>query len=622
MTAPRAFSAASSFALLACVVLLPACAKSCKNDRPYVPYTVGETGPGSDGGAGASTPSSASAEPPKVTVTPALVAPARATSWHAADGLEIVAPPGRELALALVEDLDGDGSSDALVVVKPMAEPGGPNGSADLYMQPGARKGSAFPAPALLLSGPLVDAKGGCAPTARLERIGKRSAYVELGTACGRAAGARAAAVVRLAAAPSTAWSVNVVDPPSAPRLSLEVDGADRDKDGIDDVAVRVTLDDGSAKASAKLAFFDRPAGASRDPDEPEASLRAIAQQATARAGRVKDAPAVPALVAQVRALYRAMCDEGGAPRLLKRGGAGGAVSCGTSSALEDAGVADVRSAVITGDALRAGLASLVAQASPAKRTPARTSELGQLLGQVAPIVSARSARVLTPTSGVDVTRARHPEWGPLTFDGAGRVLVRGGGRVVAIDPASGEEQASEVPPWPSQVVSPDGHSRFLEAYHACDGVAVRATFSPMGGSDGDVREVVVPVAPPLGSRCAGSRSDPVAALPLAWGPRGLEAIVAGQLVLFKERENVASVLPAALDQGGPPGAPRSTGGAVVAFALPSGVLVKGPNGKAVRVTATELEPYAELRQCVASEDGTRVACVRQGKVVAALVDR
>lgn len=320
MTAPRAFSAASGLALLVSAALLPACAKSCKNDRPYVPYTVGETGPFGDGGASTNAPAAGSSEPSKAVVTPALVAPLRATSWHVADGLDIQAPPGRELALALVEDLDGDGAPDALVVAKPTPEPGGPNGSVDLYVQPGARRGSAFPAPSIVLSGPLVDTKSGCVPTARLERVGTRSAYVELGTACARAAGTRAAAVVRLAASPSTAWSVNVVDPPSAPKLSLEVDGADRDRDGIDDVAVRMTLDDGSSKATAKLAFFDRPAGASRDPDEPEASLRAIAQQAAARAGRVKDAPTVPALVAQARSLYRALCEEGGAPRLLKIG--------------------------------------------------------------------------------------------------------------------------------------------------------------------------------------------------------------------------------------------------------------------------------------------------------------
>jgi hypothetical protein len=52
------------------------------------------------------------------------------------------------------------------------------------------------------------------------------------------------------------------------------------------------------------------------------------------------------------------------------------------------------------------------------------------------------------------------------------------------------------------------------------------------------------------------------------------------------------------------------------------GVLVRGPAGKSVRVSAADLEPASELRSCVANEDGTRVACVRAGKVAIAVVDR
>ncbi len=611
----------SRLALLGLALFASGCAKACKNDRPYVPYSVGDATSSADGGAAAAAAAGPEKEPPPVT-TPALVAPLRATSWRVAEGLDLTAPPGRELALALVHDVDGDGAPDALAVTKPAGTPG--SGTVDLVLVRGSQPGKriADATPTLVASGPVLRPE--CSPVARLERVGPRSAFAELGMTCTRGGSSRTSAVVRLAAQPTVTFQVTIVDPPSAAKLSLDVDGADRDKDGIDDVYVRVTLEGASAPfepaphVTGKLVFFDRPAGASRDPDEPEGSLRALAQLAGARA-RGKDAATVPVLVQQARALYRAICEEGGAPRLTKRNG-GGAISCGASGALEDAGVAEVRAAVASGDALRAFAAAASAQAAPAKRTAQRTSEIQQLLNQVAPVLSARASRMISPSVPLESTRARHPEWGPLAFDAAGHVLVRGGGHVVSVDPTTGEEQPSEVGTWPSQVLSPDGHSRWLEVYHACEGVALRATFAPTG-AEGDIRDVVLPIAPPLGSRCAGTRSDPVPGIPLAWGPRGLEAIVSGQLVLFKDGDATATILASAVDQGGPPGSPRAPGGGTVALATPFGVLVRGPGPKAVRVSATELEASTELRHCVATDDGTRVACVRSGKLAVAVVD-
>ncbi len=589
--------------------------RSCKNERPYVPYSV-EDGPSSSlDAASDATPEAAAAAPGSEA---ALIAPPSATRWTV-EGLDLVAPEGREYAVAIVRDFDNDGQKDALAVTRTVTDAGKPE-TVQLELVHYANKNGALAAKALA-SLPSVNASAACPPIVRLERTGDRSLAAELGSSCtdGRG-GTRTIFVVRVGPSPVVAYEAIVQDPPSAPKLVIDVDGADRDGDGIEDIGLRFTVEGGGPpfepgpRLSAKLAFFDRPAGPSRDPDEPEASLKAIAQRAATKA-KSKERAEVPILVQQMRALYRAMCDEGGAARLTKARG-GGAVSCGASRQLEDAGVAEVRALVGMSDAIRAFAAADVAQSPPATKTAAKTTELQALLDQVAPVRAARSVR--TAAASVEAARGRHPEWGALAFDPHGTLLVRGAGRVTKLDPDTGTEEATDMPAWSVQVLSPDAKSRWLEAYHACEGVALRSTFAPTGG-DGDVRDVLMPIAPRLGARCSGARGEAAATLPLAWGPRGLEAIVAGQLVLVKPEEASAISLVAPLDQVPPLGSPRSPSGRSLAVATSRGVLVR--SDKTVLLKSADFEPYVELRSCTVSDDGLRVACVRRGKVVVAVLD-
>lgn len=603
--------------LLACVALASAgCGRGCKKDHPYVPYSVDDAlaPPVPDGGE--TTQAVEDAGTRASSVEPSLIAPPNAQAWTV-EGLELVAPAGREILLAIVRDFDDDGKKDALAVVRPVAPPGKPAeiGAAEIVHYSGA---SSPPAASVVAVAPTPRMDAACLPVTRLERVGPRSALVEVGTVCTRGPSSRAVFVVRLARAPAVAFDVAVLDPPGAPKLIVDVDGDDRDRDGIDDVTLRLTVEGGSPpfepgpKLTAKVAFFDRSAGPSRDPDEPEASLKAIAAQAASRAGKPRDAATVPVLVQQMRMLYRAMCAEGGAPRLVKprsaNGNAPGAVSCGASRPLEDAGVAEVRAFVTQGDALRAVASSRIAQLPPATRTAARTTELASLLAQVAPFVQAQSSRMIGIT--VPTSRSPHPEWGSLAFEPSGKLLVRGPSQVSRVDPDTGEAADAEMPSWPNQVLSPDGKSRWLEAYHACEGVALRATFAPTG-ADGDMRDVLLPIAPPLGSRCAGGRGEAAATIPIAWGSRGLEALVAGQPLLVRPEASSAAVMAAPLGEMPPFGSPRSAGGRAMAIATPQGVLVR--TTKAARYKAPELEPYAELQQCTTNDDASRIACVKRG---------
>jgi hypothetical protein len=590
---------------LALASALGGCAKSCRNEHPYVPYAVGDAPSvtGADAG-GAPPPVAIVLDAGAIAAEPALVAPPGATSWTV-EGLTLRATEGRELVLAIVRDFDGDGTKDALALARPTE--GGP---AEVVAYLGDRP------PRLIAVAPPPRSDAGCAPVARLAKVGPRSAFAEVGARCTQGAGARTLFVVRLGWDPSLAFEAQIADPYGAPSLGLDVDGADRDGDGLDDVALHVTIEGGSPpfepgpKLAAKLAFFDRPAGLSRDPDEPEASLRAIAAQAAARAGKPKDAPTVPPIAAQMRALYRAMCQEGGTPRIT-RGRAGTPIPCGAGKALDEAGLAEVRAFASTGDPLRAVVAA-------DRFDPARAPRgLEGALAQAAPIVQDASARVLLVKAA---PRGRHPEWGPLAFDAQGKLLVRvsspspPNARVVRVDPGTGtEEDAADVAPWPALVLSPDGKSRWLEAYHACEGVALRTTFAPTG-AEGDVRDVPLPIAPPLGTRCGGGRGEAATTVPLAWGDRGLEAVVAGEPVLVRPDSGSALPLAAMLDQAPPLGSARSPGAKTIAIPTKSAVFVRTPS-KAMRYRAPELEPYVDLR-CTVTDDARLLACEARGRVV------
>lgn len=588
--------------------------RACDDHKPYVPPVVEAAAP-KEAEEDAGAEPSVEPERPSGLVEPALAAPPGVTSWTTS-GMTLEAG-GREIVLALVRDFDGDGRSDALAIIRsPEQRPGAPTGELVYFSGAGGPPGA-------IALGPELGIEPSCVPTARLEKIGPRSAFAEIGSACPTGTGSRAAIVVRLPQAgtpapPAVAFDAVVVDPREAPKLTIDADAADRDGDGIADVTLRIAIEgggvgyEGAPRLGAKLAFYDRPAGASRDRDEPDASLRAIASQATARAAKAKDAPEVPALVQQMRALYRAMCLEGGAPRITKVHG-GSPISCGTSRPLEDAGVAEVRAYVTQGDALRAFAAAEIAQLAPATKTAAKTKELEKFLGEVAPGAAPASVRALGVLA--DPARDRHPEWGPLAFDANGDLLVRRGSSVVRVDAEIGDEIPTDIEPWSSEVLSPDGATRWLEAYHACEGVALRATLTTGGG---DLSDVMLPIPPRLGRRCSGGRGEPAQTTAIAWSARGLEALVAGQPVLIKASPPEASPLGAFLGGAAMPGSPRSPGGQMFVVATPRGLLVRGrpAPGKWSLVRSSELEPTSELRHCTITDDAKRIACLRRGRVV------
>ena len=597
---------------LAAVLATTSC-HGCHEDHPYVPYAIGSASPIQDAPGDAAAATIASPAPVEAGVDrfagePALVAPPGLAQWTV-EGMPLTAPDGAVFVLAIVRDFDGDGSTDAFAIVRPSDG----NDPGHLVYYPGAI-GNAPVAPPTPFDPPVQLARDpSCTPIDRLEVVGGKSILVELGAQCPMrpsSAPVRWVAILGAGATPKVRLAATVSDPAGAPALSIDADTSDRDGDGRDDVALRITIEGGGAplepgpRVSAMLAWLDRPAGLSRDQAATESSFTSLASAAATHAVRVKDAPTVPGTVNQMRALWRSTCAEGGAPRVVGVAGAG-AIGCGAGRALENAGLAVVHAYVTMGDPLRALLALDRSERAPATRTPAKITEAQ---GWVAPLAPASTARTVRAIAAVPSEPHGHePAWGPLAFEPSGKLLVRTAAGVVRVDPDQGDEAAAGGVDWKPGVTSPDGSLRWIEAYDPCDGLPLRATFA----TGDDMRDVALPVPPPLAGRCAGSRGAPARAIPIAWGPRGLEAIVEGEPVLVATDLASASPLSALLDQPAEKGSPRSPDGKTYVVPTSAGLLVRGGAG-AHLFKARELnDSYADQRACVVSDDATHVACVR-----------
>jgi hypothetical protein len=416
-----------------------------------------------------------------------------------------------------------------------------------------------------------------------------------------------------------TRLALPVVDPPGAQTLSFEMDGSDVDGDGLDDVTLRVSLEGGEPPfepgpaVHALFRWFDRPAGMSREPGEPSKSLESIAATAQQHASRTKDAASGLALSAAGRFLFQAVCAESSARRVAPAPGTS-LLACEAGHALEELGLAATRANVTLGDPLRALAALEAAGLPPATRTAARVAEASGWVASLAPTVQATQVRAIGAVPRLGPEGA---SWGALRFEPTGTVLVRTLAGVVRVDPVHGDEaDASGVLAWGTRVTSPDGKLRFDGAFSRCRSVPLEALLTaPEGGrmdAGGDATAIALPVAAQVGARCTSREREPAPTVPVAWGPGGLELIVAGDPVLIQPGAAKASPLVKFLGQPVVPGGPRSPDGATVVFPTAQGILVRGQKTRLLR--AKELEHgYEELRDCAVSDDASRVACVRGG---------
>jgi hypothetical protein len=599
----------------------------CRDDHPYVPYTIGSAaspGPASDAQApvvAAVSATAAAARHVPFASEAATVAPAGLAQWSI-DDVVLRAPAGWVFVSSVVRDFDGHGQKDAFAIIR--AAEGNDPGELAYYR--GRAQGGGLDE-AVTFAPPVgLSPDPGCDPIDRLAFLAPRSVLAEIGASCPSRAPAtpdRWVAVVAGEGAPRMVLAAMIADPPGAPTLSVEADAIDRDGDGVRDVALRIMLAGAAGaagatgaagaaeppRAAAVFAWVDRPAGLGQDLSVAEASFAALAATASARASRAKEAAEVPAFAAQVRALWRAVCSDGGSPRVVGVAGIG-PFACGAGRALEDVGLAESHAYATTGDPLRAALALDRAERAPASRTAARVADARRWIARETSVVSARSLRAIAAVPVVP--GSREPAWGALAFEPSGDLLVRTRAGLVRVDPEAGDEvQAADATDWKPAVTSPDGALRWTDTYDPCDGIGLRATFARTSADD--VREVALPVAPPLGSRCSGARGGSVRASPIAWGPAGLEAIIDGEIVSVSPDLTRASTLAAPLGQPATPGSPRSPDGGALVVATGAGILVRGARHTRL-LRAPELEgAYGDQHDCVVSNDEVHVACVHTG---------
>ena len=402
-----------------------------------------------------------------------------------------------------------------------------------------------------------------------------------------------------------------------APELRVDGEALDEDGDGLDDVSLRMTLDDAAAPArsgppvAASLAWLDRPAGLSQNVAATEASFSSLAATALARAGRSKDAPAVPAYAAQIRFLYRSLCAEGGSPRVTAVAGAG-TIGCGGARALEETGLAEVRAFATMGDGLRAALALDRAERAPATRTPSRVAEASAWVAKAAPVVQARWVRAVAAVPNVPSWRV--PALGPLAFVPSGKLLVCTKAGAAIVNPETGDEAAAEdVAVWPSSVTSPDQTLRWTDVSDPCDGSGLHARFTSGPREEGI--DVVLPVPSELGPGCAMGRRTDIRVVPIAWDQSGLQALVDGVPVLVASNLGGASLLSTFIDAPARRGTPRSPDGSALVVATSSGLVVRAAGRDRV-LRAPELDgSYENQQDCTVGNDQVHVACVQGGKV-------
>src|SRR6185295_15846748 len=248
---------------------------------------------------------------------------------------------------------------------------------------------------------------------------------------------------------------------------------------------------------------LDRPAGLSRDPDEPEASLRTLASAELARASKKNDAASVSAGARQIGRLYAWICADGGESLVTV---SSGGIRCGPSRALEDAGAAVVRAALTAGDVPRAIAAFEHIGWRAATTTKQRRSELEKAILKAAPSRVPSLTRVFGAVPDLDASGA--PAWGPLTFTPGGDLLVRTKTGLSIVNVQNGTEgQAQGIPSWPGAATNLDGSTRWLGLYDPCDGLALRiriagasdAAFvsAPPGALPPGAHDLPVPIAPP-----------------------------------------------------------------------------------------------------------------------------
>ncbi len=589
--------------LVTSLTTLPAC-DGCHGAKPYTPYTLSDP---PDASAGAEAGGARDAGGPDdggagFVAVPAAAAPGDGKSWPLPGGAAIP-PPGHVFAQGLVFDADRDDKPDLLAWAR---APDGLRGEVWFASGKSPDAGRTLAA----LPGDL--AAPGCNPAASLTRIGADMVVFDFDPRCGARArdhAARWIAVFRLAAGapPELGLELRLGAPADGESLAVTLDGRDRDGDGRGDLTAIITLGGAprplaaGGNAAATLAFFDRPAGLSRDPAEPDASLRALAAGLVADGRKKTTAARVAASAGAARRLWTLLCEEGGKPVITT---SAGPVRCGDVHLAEDTAVAEAEAAVNLGDPFGT-LAAL-------GRLDGRRRDLDAFVARSIPSLGGKLVRATAAAPDVQPS----PAFGAIAFNNGGDLLVRTREHVIRVDRTSWEETPIDAAlKWPTRLAFPVEAPAWtlVSVEERCDAPTLVARFA-IGSETSDVP---LPILTP--AHCVPSARVPVEML--GTSAQGALLSVRGDLVAVPRETQPRALLAEALAQASGTavelGAARSPDGAVVALTSSRGVLVATLKGQGRAATAKLWTSPAldSATACVPNNTADRIACAVKGAV-------
>lgn len=568
---------------------------SCHASKPYTPYTLTDTPAAS--GSSAAPPVADAAAAPAFSAIPATPPPGDGARWPLGDAA-VEPPAGHAFAQGLVVDVDGDGKPDLLAWAR---APDGLRGELIFAT-------SKAPAEARMISA-LPDglAASGCTADASLSQIGPRMAAFVFEPRCPgrlRERAARWAAVLRFGVTPEIALELRTAMPSDGEQLAVALDGRDRDGDGRGDVTFTFTLTGaprplpGGGSAAASLAYFDRSAGLSRDPTEPETSLKALAASLVSAGRKKTTAPSVPGAALAARRLRAAICDDSGHALISTTAGP---VRCGADQLVEQTLISEVEAAYNLADPVTA-----FAVAARLDALGQRRKDVDGLLAKLAPPVAGTLARA----TGAVAVSVPASAFAPIAFDESGDLLVRTRDKVIRVDKATfAESTADPQPAWPRDLAFPEGDAptwRLGAVEDGCDTAVVRASFI----LDGTPTVLPLPVLTP--ARCAEGTRAPVNLLGM--GAQGYLVAVRGEILAIPAASPPKATLAESFASAGPVprGAARSPDGGTIAVTTPRGALVAAVKGTGRGVSA-RLWTGPQIDNagpCVPANGGARLACV------------
>jgi hypothetical protein len=506
--------------------------------------------------------------------------------------MDLQSPPGRIFAQGLPLSPGADGQSSVAAWTLPEnAEADALAGELWLYAAAGAAR-KLFDLPAFLPTG------ASCRHEVALAEVSSVALVLEVQATCDAELQARAAtrAFAVLDPTSTTAFRFGLRAAGAAPGESwtLKLSPHDEDGDGRNDYRLDATLSAGSptSAATARLVWFDRAAGVSRDARQPERSLIEQLQKETLRARNAKNAKAALERAETLRRLLSSLCAEGGTPRLFDWEGT--PLKCHPlAESIDRLAQVEAVASLTLGDVPRA-LSVLTRDGwylQPMRSTQ-RAALVKELEKKLIRVPAARVAIGLRPRS------ATPPHWSPLAFEPGGALLIQSESGLyrVAADSAREElvDPASADKPWPLEVTNAGGE-RLLAVSYSCDRSEVGLLLA-----SGATLPTLRPLLAPRPGACGSSRfAEGFVPAPLGAGA-GFHLLIGGVPVSSTEA-------PAQMHSG----SARSPDALHTAIPTPLGLLVQGSKSEIWKSEGWELAP---ARSCVVSNGGVRAACVRAGR--------